>query len=220
MPAPPLPIAIDGPLAGKRENVEHQWKLTSQYRPDWVNIYRASKYAAFRIPFHAALRDHVGHFATVLDLGCNCGALMPTLLDVCPDARVYGIDIGDAAIVAAKQDYPQHTWLCGSIVDWLPLLSRKRFDLVTAASTLSTVTPEDIGTVLNGIGSVSDCLVLQEPTPTAKFPAGPTTAPIPEWAHDYDTMLSARGWCKVHQVWQDITTSRPTSVMVWRRSEQ
>lgn len=219
MPAPPLPIAIAGPLADKRANVEHQWKLTSQHRPDWVNIYRASKYAAFRIPFHDALA-HVGAFSTVLDLGCNCGALMPTLQSVMPDVRVYGIDIGEAAIVAAKQDYPQHTWLCGSVIEWLPLLARRRFDLVTAASALSTLTPEDIGQVLNDIGAVTNWLVLQEPTPTVRVPAGPTTAPIPEWAHDYDTMLSARGWCKVHQVWQDITTSRPTSVMVWRRSEQ
>ena len=209
--------------AGNRAHVERQWKLTAENRPGWTDIYRASVRADYRRPvleaFLAALP-----FEKILDLGCNCGALVPLFLYANPQVEVFGVDLAPNAIAEAKRDYPGHTWVCASLVDWLPSMApyaKFRFDVVMSGSVLCALVPTDIDVVLDALCTMATrTIVLQEPTTTPRFGEGLSPSGMPEWRYDYEAKLKARGWTMVSRVWQEITTDRPGAVMAFRKTDQ
>lgn len=208
-------------LAESRAHIEGQWLATAKFRPGWLDLYRASATAEYRAPVAAAFAS-VAPFETVLDLGCNCGALMPLLLAASPSCQVLGVDLAPNAIAAAKVDWPAHTWACASIVDWLPMMAVcRRVDLVVSGSVLGAVVPTDLDAVLTAIATLATrAIVLQEPTTTPRFGEGISPAGVPEWRYDYVTRFAARGWRLASRVWQEIETDRPGAVMVFRHDKE
>lgn len=208
-------------LAESRAHIEEQWLLTAKYRAGWVDLYRESARAEYRQPVASALTA-VAPFETVLDLGCNCGALMPLILDASPTCQVLGVDLAEVAIAAAKREWPAHTWVCASIVDWLPLMAPfHRVDLVTSGSVLCAVVPSDINAVLDAVVALARrAILLQEPTTTPRYREGESPSGVPEWRYDYVTRFAARGWHLVSRVWQEIETNRPGAVMVFRPDKE
>lgn len=214
-------MTIIGPIGGDRANVEYQWLETARTRAGWVDLYRASAREPYRLPLLAALQE-AAPFGTALDLGCNCGALMPLIMAASPCCRVLGVDIAPVAIAAAKREWPAHDWACASIVDWLPtMVGHRRFDVATAGSALCAVAPADIDAVLDAVSALaSRAIVLQEPTTTAMFGEGISPAGLPEWRYDFQRRLLARGWRLTSRVWQAMTTDRPGAVMAFRPDKE
>lgn len=208
-------------LSARRAHVEGEWLKTAESRTGWLDIYRRSATEPYRLPVAQALAA-AAPFHSVLDLGCNCGALMPLLLAADPACHVLGVDIAPSAIRAAKADWPAHAWACASIVDWLPMMAgHQTFGLVTSGSTLCAVVPDDIDAVLDALVALAArAIVLQEPTTTPRFGEGVSPSGVPEWRYDYVQRLAARGWHLESRVWQEITTTRPGAVMAFRPDKE
>ena len=201
-----------------RTQAEEQW---TTLREDRVAIYRASARASYRAPVRDAFASLLP-FETVLDVGCSCGAFMPSILAVNPAAQVMGVDIGPDAIAAAKADWPGHFWFRASMVDWLPLCAlSRRFDVVSSGGALACATPADIDAILSAIATIATRgLVLQEVTTTPRFAEGVSTCGAPEWRYDFEKRFEALGWRLVSRVWQQIETVRPAAVMVFRPDKE
>lgn len=182
--------------------------------PTWLSTYRASSTAPWRQPMLTALRL-MAPLTTVLDLGCNCGALMPLIRTVTHDVKVTGVDVNPAAIVMASEMYPTDTWVCASVLDWLPMC-HERFDVVTSGTMLAHIAPEDIDAVLVALTAVVDkAIVLQEPTATACFPESRIAAcGVPQWRYAWPQRLGALGWSITHAAWNAVGDG---AVMIFER---
>lgn len=197
-----------------RAQAEAQWVT---FRKDRVAIYRESATAEFRKPVRDALWA-VLPWTSVLDVGCNCGAFMPSILAANPQAQVTGIDIGADAIAAAKHDWPAHTWALTSALDWLPMmaLAGRRYDVLMSGSALSCITPRDIEPALNAVAALATrAIVIQEVTTTPRLREGVSDCGTPEWRYDYEARLARRHWKLASRVWQQVDSNRPAAVMVF-----
>lgn len=197
------------PTIGRAEAEAH-WTVT---RGDaWLAEYRDSATAEYRKPLADALArlDPL----SLLDVGCNCGTIVPLV----PNAMITGVDINSMAIAAAQRAYPQHEWICASAVEWLPARSHKLvgFDVVVSSSTLAHIAPADIESVIDAIAYMATrAIVLQETCVTPQLDEGQTDCGVLEWRHDYARILRPMGWERVSRVWQNVTTQRPAAVMVF-----
>lgn len=184
----------------------------------WVAHYAASAAAPSRAVLQAVLHS-LAPFTTVVDLGCNCGVLMPLLQAASPDVQVVGIDVSMEALAAAKRRYPAQTWVFASVTYWLPVLADtgSHADIVVSSSCLEHVAARDIDETLRALVRVATrAVVLQEVTTTPRHPEGPSIAcGVPEWRHDYERRLSALGWHRTQKFWQNVTSDRPGAVMVF-----
>jgi len=198
----------------ERRDAEAHWTVN---RGDgWLRGYHESVSAPTRQAVLDALLRYAP-FACVLDLGCNCGVLTPLVLAASPGAHVTGIDINVEAVAAAKRLYPAQTWICASIVDWLPLLAgHAKADVVVSSSCLAHVRPADLPDVLGAIAQIAQrAIVLQESTVTPLYGEGQTECGVLEWRHDYARHLQGMGWTRVSRVWQEVTTTRPAAVQAF-----
>jgi len=184
----------------------------------WVQAYAASINGPHRRTLQEALRL-VAPFRTAVDLGCNCGVLMPLLQAVSPDVQVTGLDVNALAIREAKNRWPAHTWALMSVADWLPMMAGvgRTWELVVSSSCLEHVAPSDIALTLQSMAKLATrAIVLQEVTVTPQRPEGTSwSCGVPEWRHDYERRLQALGWQLVAKCWQDVTTERPGAVLVF-----
>lgn len=207
-----------------RDFVENQWRRLGN--PAWIDQlwldkYKASMHIATRQPIADALAS-VMPFSTVLDVGCNCGALMPTILRANTDAQVTGIDLNAFAITDARRTFPAHTWVAASIVDWLPMMveAGRRWDVVTSGSSLCCLPPQIIDDAMHVIArAATRAIVLQEIVATDLYPEGISSAGTPEWRYDLARRLHADGWHEVGRVWQQLDTARPAAVMTFTRED-
>ena len=187
---------------------------------EWIANYATSSFSASRAAMGAALRS-VAPFGTVLDLGCNCGVLVPWLQVASPGARITGVDVNDEALRDAEIGWPVHTWVSQSVVDYVPQAADYGFqwDVVTSSSCLEHVAPQDITQVLAAMAQVArDAIVLQEVTVAPRMPLeGQSPLSIPEWRYDYATRLRPLGWKCTSWVEQGEPT-RPGAVMTFART--
>lgn len=184
----------------------------------WLNSYVESATAPYRHAVTNALLP-LRPIRTVLDVGCNCGTLMPAILAAEPKALVFGIDVNAAAIRTAKQQWPAHSWLCDSVTNWLPVWAANQwwFDVVTASSCLSCITPDAIGDVLSGIVRLTNKVVIQDVTTTARLQESRSSTGLIEWFYDYVARFDAFGWVETSsREWQQVETNRPAAVMTFR----
>jgi 2-polyprenyl-3-methyl-5-hydroxy-6-metoxy-1,4-benzoquinol methylase len=196
---------------------EEWWRQA--HGSSWVELYAASVNASTRRWLREAITS-VAPFTTAVDLGCNCGVLMPMLTDASPDCRVVGIDVSVEALREAKRKYPEHTWVLASVTDWLPVLAKigSHADIVVSSSCLEHVSFADIDETLQAMATLATrAIILQEVTVTPKLPEGASVmCGVPEWRHDFETRLGKLGWTRTQKYWQDTTTPRPGAVMVFK----
>lgn len=183
----------------------------------WVMKYAASSFGPTRMRLARALQA-VAPFESVLDLGCNCGVLVPWLASASPHAKVTGVDVNREALTEADRCWPHHTWVHGSIVDWLPEQT-EAWDVIVSSSCLEHVAPTEIGAVLHEMARLaSKAIVLQEVTTDGGAELRTASIGIPEWRHDYRRRLSALGWhCAAWEALGDDPT-RPAAVMTFTRT--
>lgn len=199
---------------------EEHWRKS--HGPEWLADYANSSFGPMRAPLGAALK-RVAPFKTALDLGCNCGVLVPWLGAASPDVTVFGIDVNYDAVAAATSSWPRHRWFCGSVVDELGALvdGGLSFDVVVSSSCLEHIAPTDIDQVLTHMAAIAaKAIVLQEVSITVTQPAGRTPLSVMEWRHDYVGKLSERGWTCRDLTWLpgDDALQRTGSVMTFTRS--
>lgn len=188
------------------------WKR--QHGKTWLADYAASIKEPYRQHLLAALQT-VAPFGSVVDLGCNCGVLMPMFIATSPHVTVTGIDVSTEAIAEAEAKYPDHTWILGSVVDVLK--SVKTADVVVSSSCCEHIDPTDIGQTIEAMARVATkAIVLQEVAITQWCPEGRSPLGIPEWRHNYDQMLSECGWTRRQRTWHDLTSSRPGAVSLYQ----
>lgn len=195
---------------------EEFWR--GSHGDQWVYNYAVSTFDERRAALGDALCG-IGPFASALDLGCNCGVLVPWLQAASPAAAITGIDLSREALEEARRSWPQHEWVLDSIVDWLGSVDRA-WDVVVSSSCLAHVAPADIDGVLQAVNNVATrCVVLQEVTTNEALPAeGLSPAGVLEWRYDYQTRLAARGWRCVACVPQSGEPGRPGAVMTFVRT--
>lgn len=188
----------------------------------WVANYAASSFGPHRAIIGTALR-YVAPYATVLDIGCNCGVLMPWLTAASPGVLVTGIDLSQEALENANRLWPQHTWVIDSIVDWLPAKEAlgARWDVVVSSSCLEHVAPNDLRGVLDAMTGVAQkAIVLQEVTVTATMGEGVSkSVGVMEWRHDYVKRLEQRGWQCTSATPFGTDPTRPGSVLTFSKME-
>ena len=49
----------------------------------------------------------------IMEVGCNAGINLKAIHEIYPKARYYGIDISREAIIQARENFPEATFLCG-----------------------------------------------------------------------------------------------------------
>lgn len=84
----------------------------------------------FRVLMH-----YLNPKASVLDIGCASGTLVPLFLGIGRGLRYHGIDIAKKFIKIAAQRYPQLPFTEGNIADF-STLPKKKFDAFLARSVL------------------------------------------------------------------------------------
>lgn len=187
--------------------------------PSWVRTYAASGFGPQRWQLGQALRA-VAPFATALDLGCNCGVLVPWLTFGGENVSITGVDLSAEALSDAHANWPQHTWILDSVVDFLPRHAGPPWDIAVASSCLAHIAPLDLVVALDALTRVvAKAIVLQEVTVTPEQPReAPSPAGVMEWRYDYRSRLEAHGWCCAAFEWQDSTPDRPGAVMTFTRA--
>lgn len=183
----------------------------------WVASYAASAFRPTRAVLGSALRE-AAPYETALDLGCNCGVLMPWLvLDA--RVRVTGVDLNAEALRDAASTWPKHEWVRDSVVDWLPAQDRQ-WDVVTSSSCLAHVAPTDIVPTLAALARVArKAIVLQEVTTAGEMDCEGASGQmaVPEWRYDYARRLPALGWRLTAITLQLSEPTRPGAVMTFLR---
>lgn len=190
------------------------WK--KPHGAEWLSTYVASTFGPKRKLLGDALRA-VAPFDTALDLGCNCGVLVPWLTVASPNVKIHGVDVSVEALAEAIRSWPHHTWTLASIVDWLPKVDGP-WDVVVSSSCLEHVAPADLDAVLLHVARVAaKAIVLQEVAVTNTLGEGPSLSGVPEWRHDYAKRLTRLGWTLLSERAQDEATNRPGKVMTFAR---
>lgn len=82
-------------------------------------------------------------FKKVLDVGCGNGGLAKSLLVICPEVEITGIDISETAIFQASKITSRAHWIVDDITR--PPIDRGQFDIIVFNEVLYYV---DIGKVL------------------------------------------------------------------------
>lgn len=195
---------------------ETYWR--APHGAEWVNGYAASTFGEHRGVFGRAVKA-VAPFATALDMGCNCGVILPWLVAAAPDAVVTGVDLSAEALASARRCWPQHEWIHDSLVDWLPRqLGVRQWEVAVSSSCLAHVAPPDIAGTLDAVAlTATRALVLQEVCAIDGIREGTSKSGVLEWRYDYVARLGALGWtCTTH--WRvDDGRDRPAAVMVFTR---
>ena len=92
--------------------------------------------------------------ASVIDVGCGSGALVPLFLGIGKGLRYYGVDIAEKLIAIAKRHYPQLTFTEGNIAD-RNTLPKKKFDGFIATSVLMHLPFTEWDTAFSNIESLT-----------------------------------------------------------------
>jgi len=184
----------------------------------WLARYAESTFNPSRQPLGAALRA-AAPYHTALDLGCNCGVLVPWLETHGTEVAITGVDVNHQAVAYAKKIWTKHEWVEASIVDWLPL-QLGQWDLVVSSSCLAHLAPNDVAAALVGITTVAaHTIVLQEVTVSPEFEReGPSSSGVSEWRYDYVQRLARLGWECLSHYPQQSEPGRPAAVMTFRKA--
>ncbi len=182
---------------------------------EWVENYAASTFGAHRALLGQALRS-VAPFDTALDMGCNCGVLMPWLTGSSQHVKVTGVDVSNDALMNANTCWPQHTWVNESVVDYVQ--HADSFDVVVSSSCLAHLAPTDLTPTLEAMTRIAKkAVVLQEVTSPQEGQS--TSVGVMEWRYDYIRRFAALGWRCSLGIPFGADPTRPGMVMVFTRME-
>jgi 2-polyprenyl-3-methyl-5-hydroxy-6-metoxy-1,4-benzoquinol methylase len=166
-----------------------------KYAAEWVRTHSD--------PFHdekefRILIQHLDPRASVIDIGCAGGVLVPLFLGIGKGLRYHGIDIAKKFISIAQNRYPQLPFSVGNVVD-KKTLPRKRFDAFIARSVIMHLPLELWNVALENIEGLSKpnaygYIVLPERRP-------PSITPSQDQRHftllpgkDQAAFMKGRGW--------------------------
>lgn len=163
-------------------------------------------------PFHdekefRILAKYLSPRASVLDIGCAGGVLVPLFLGIGRDFRYHGIDIAKNFIAIAKRRYPQLPFTVGNLVD-KTTLPRKKFDAFIARSVIMHLPLEQWDVAFKNIEDISKSksygyIVLPERRP-------PSLNPTEDYRHftllsekEQISFMKKRGWKIVKKFTRD-----------------
>lgn len=109
--------------------------------------------------FLEKIADHIANDlrpVTVLDAGCAMGHLVCALRD--RGIEAYGIDISEYAISQVREDIRPYC-VAGSLVDPLPEILPRQFDLVTNIEVLEHLYAEDGKRAIENLCKITDCII-------------------------------------------------------------
>lgn len=114
--------------------MEPEVKKTKAYYEKYANVWIKTHADSFHDEKEfRVLVQYLTPKATVIDIGCAAGALVPLFLGIGRSLKYHGIDIAQKFIKIASERYPQLPFTEGNIAD-LTTLPKKKFDGFIARS--------------------------------------------------------------------------------------
>lgn len=136
--------------------------------------------------------------ASVIDIGCASGTLVPLFLGIGKGLKYYGIDIAKKFINIASRRYPQLSFIEGNVAD-ITTLPKKKFDAFLARSVIMHLPFSEWDTVFANIAHITKphaygYIVLPSQRP-------PTMSPLDDTRHftllsekEQIAYMKNRGW--------------------------
>lgn len=159
----------------------------------------------------AAIEEHVGPDASVLEVGCSAGRHLAALADA-GFSDLTGIDVNAEALDVLAETYPalaeRGTFHVAAIEDYVPDLEDGAFDAVVSIETLQHVHP-DATWVFDDLARVTDDLLVTAEIESGEFgTVNHVDDGLPLYYRDWERVFTERGMTQVSSTSQKRETVR------------